>query len=141
MSLHKVKLLSAAILMTVIVSGTFVYGLDYYRMGAEDRVFSDKHSALRPSGSIGLRLGMFGVGLFFCLYAYPVRKWWKWLQRFGKTKNWLDFHILLGVSVTLIITLHSSFRARGRRLRAFDGGGGKWVRRPLHLRADSQESQ
>ena len=56
---------------------------------------------------------MFGVALFFCLYAYPVRKRWKWLQRFGKTKNWLDFHILLGISVPAVITLHSSLKFHG----------------------------
>jgi hypothetical protein len=53
------------------------------------------------------------MAMFFCLYAYPVRKKWRWLQRFGKTKNWLDFHILLGVSAPLIITLHSSFKFQG----------------------------
>lgn len=113
MSFHRAKLLVAATLMLIIIAGTFAYGLDYYRMSAEERVFSEKHLELRPSGSIGLKLGMFGLGLFFCLFAYPVRKRWKWLQRFGKTKNWLDFHILLGISVPLIITLHSSFKFQG----------------------------
>ena len=111
MSWHRTKLLVAASVMLIIVGGTLAYGIDYYRLGASDRVFDQKHEQLRPSGSIGLRLGMFGVALFLCLYAYPVRKRWKWLQRFGKTKHWLDFHILLGISVPVIITLHSSFKA------------------------------
>jgi hypothetical protein len=113
MSLHKTRILTVAIFMAALVAGTLAYGLDYYRMGAADRVFSEKHDVLRPSGSVGLRLGMLGVGLFFCLYAYPIRKRWRWLQRFGKTKNWLDFHILMGISVPAVITLHSSFKFQG----------------------------
>jgi hypothetical protein len=99
--------------MGTIVAITLAYGLDYYRMDAAERVFSEKHNILRPGGSIGLRLGMLGVGLFFCLYAYPIRKRWRWLQRFGKTRNWLDFHILMGISVPAIITLHSSLKFQG----------------------------
>ena len=99
--------------MLTMVAAMLAYGLDYYRLDAGDRLFNAKHPLLRPSGSIGAKLGMFGVALFFCLYAYPVRKRWKWLQRFGKTKNWLDFHILLGISVPAVITLHSSFKFHG----------------------------
>ena len=112
-SLHKVRLLVAGLLMLAIIGGGLAYGFDYYRMDAQERVYNEKHRELRPSGSIGARLGMLGVGMFFCLYAYPIRKKWKWLQRFGKTKNWLDFHILLGVATPLVITLHSSFKFQG----------------------------
>jgi hypothetical protein len=113
MSPHKARLVIAATLISLVILGILLYGLDYYGLNAGDRVISDKHRQLRPSGSIGLRLGMLGVALFVCLYAYPIRKRWKWLQRFGKTKNWLDFHILLGISVPLVITLHSSFKFQG----------------------------
>ena len=112
-SLHRARLLIAGVLMLVIVGSALAYGFDYYRMDAKDRVLSEKHRQLRPSGTIGVKLGILAVGLFFCLYAYPIRKRWKWLQRFGKTKHWLDFHILLGISVPLIITLHSSFKFQG----------------------------
>jgi len=113
MSGHKLRLLVFILVMLTVVSATLVYGMDYYRLGAEGRVFSDKHQQFRPSGTVGLRLGMLGVALFACLYAYPVRKKWKWLQRFGKTRNWLDFHVVLGVSVPVVVTLHSSFKFQG----------------------------
>jgi hypothetical protein len=112
-SFHRLRLLAAGLLIMAIILGGFIYGFDYYRMDAQERVFSEKHRELRPSGSIGVKLGTLGMAMFFCLYAYPVRKKWRWLQRFGKTKNWLDFHILLGVSAPLIITLHSSFKFQG----------------------------
>ncbi len=110
---HRIRLLVFVFVIVVIVAASLAYGFDYYRLGAQDRVFSGKHAQFRPSGSVGLRLGMIGVALFVCLYAYPVRKKWEWLQRFGKTRNWLDFHVVLGISAPLIITLHSSFKFRG----------------------------
>jgi hypothetical protein len=87
--------------------------VDYYQLELKDRVASDKHAQLRPGGSFGVKLGAMGAVLFCCLYAYPIRKRWKFLQRFGKTKNWLDFHILFGISAPLIITVHSSFKLQG----------------------------
>jgi len=31
------------------------------------------------------------------MYLYPLRKKWKWLSKKGKTKNWLDYHVLMGL--------------------------------------------
>jgi hypothetical protein len=56
---------------------------------------------------------MLGDALFCCLYLYPLRKRWRWLQRFGKTKHWLDFHVLFGITAPLVITVHSSFKLQG----------------------------
>jgi hypothetical protein len=89
------------------------YGADYYMLDMGERVLSEKHRVLRPSGSLGIKLGMLGAGLFCCLYLYPLRKRWRWLQRFGKTKHWLDFHVLFGITAPLVITVHSSFKLQG----------------------------
>jgi hypothetical protein len=107
----KLMVVSAAII--AVLAGTFAYGLDYYKLELRDRVINAKHSELRPGGTLGVRLGALGAVLFLCLYAYPIRKRSKFLQRFGKTKNWLDFHVLFGISAPLIITLHSSFKLQG----------------------------
>jgi hypothetical protein len=112
-SFHRIRVITAAAAISVVLVGTFVYGTDYYRLELKDRVVSQKHSELRPGGSLGVKLGAVGAFLFCCLYAYPIRKRWKFLQRFGKTKNWLDFHVLFGVSAPLVITLHSSFKLQG----------------------------
>ena len=90
-----------------------VYGADYYRLGLAERALHPKHSLLRPSGTLGLRLGMLGFALFVCVYLYPLRKKWSWLARFGQTKRWLDFHALLGISAPAVITLHSTFKFQG----------------------------
>ena len=112
-SIHRFKLMITAAAFTAVLAGTLAYGLDYYKLDLKERVVSAKHAELRPSGSIGARLGILGAAIFCCLYAYPIRKRWKWLQRFGKTKNWLDFHVLFGMTAPLLITVHSSFKFQG----------------------------
>ena len=66
-----------------------------------------------PAASIGLKLGFVGLGLFLVLFLYPIRKRWPWLGRIGKTKHWLDFHVLAGISAPIVITLHSSLKLSG----------------------------
>jgi hypothetical protein len=112
-SFHRIRVIAAAAAIGTVLVGTLAYGVDYYQLELKDRVASDKHAQLRPGGSFGVKLGAMGAVLFCCLYAYPIRKRWKFLQRFGKTKNWLDFHILFGISAPLIITVHSSFKLQG----------------------------
>jgi hypothetical protein len=90
-----------------------VYGFSYYWSSPEQRALSPKHAYLKPSGAIGLRLGMFGVLLFLFIYLYPLRKKWAWLGRQGSSKRWLDFHVLLGLVAPVVITFHSSFKFNG----------------------------
>lgn len=90
-----------------------VYGFSYYILGLEDRPLSPLHSALRPSGAIGIRLGMLGFALYCVLFLYPIRKHVKWLAAIGKTRHWLDFHVLVGISAPILITYHASFKFAG----------------------------
>jgi hypothetical protein len=68
---------------------------------------------LRPSGAIGLKLGMLGVSMFAALFLYPLRKRLKWLSKIGSPRHWLDFHVVIGATAPVIIALHSSFKFRG----------------------------
>jgi TRAP-type C4-dicarboxylate transport system permease small subunit len=90
-----------------------IYGFDYYTLDATQRALSPKHDLLKPSGTIGVRLGLFGVALFLLLYLYAIRKHWKWLAKQGNTRHWLDFHVLLGIFAPVVVTFHSSFKFRG----------------------------
>jgi hypothetical protein len=90
-----------------------VYGFDYYPLSAAQRPLSPKYDVLKPSGSIGLKLGIFGLFMFFAIFLYPIRKRWKWLSRQGSAKNWLDAHVLLGLTAPLVIAFHASFKFRG----------------------------
>lgn len=110
---HHLRLAAAwaiAIAFLVVVAA---YGFDYYTLSAGARPFSPKHTLLRPSGSIGIKLGIVGVGMFFLIYFYYFRKRWGWLASIGSTTHWLDFHIVLGVTAPIVIAFHAAFKFRG----------------------------
>jgi hypothetical protein len=107
---HRMRVMLAwllALTITLVIGG---YGLNYYTLSAADRPFSPKHDALRPSGPIGIKLGMFGVFLFFLIYLYPLRKKWGWLARQGNSRHWLDFHVVLGTLAPVIVAFHAAFK-------------------------------
>ncbi len=107
---HRTRLLLAWLVALAIVLVIAGYGFNYYTLSAADRPFSPKHDALRPSGPIGIKLGMFGVFLFFLIYLYPLRKRWGWLSRQGNSRHWLDFHVVLGTLAPIIVAFHASFK-------------------------------
>jgi hypothetical protein len=107
---HRTRVLLAWLLALAIVLVIAGYGMNYYTLSAADRPLSPKHEALRPSGSIGMKLGMLGVFLFFLIYLYPLRKKWGWLARQGNTRHWLDFHVVLGTLAPIIVAFHATFK-------------------------------
>src|ERR1700752_3337570 len=107
---HRLRVFLAWMLALAVILVIAGYGFDYYKLGAAQRPFSPKHEALRPSGSMGINLGMFGVLMFFLIYLYPLRKKWGWRGRQGNSRHWLDFHIVLGATAPIIIAFHSSFK-------------------------------
>ena len=110
---HRSRILIAWIVSMAFVGAFAAYGFDYYTLAWKDRPFSPKHMLLRPSGPIGVNLGMFGVLMFFLIFLYPLRKRWGWLGRQGNSRHWLDFHVVLGTAAPLVIALHSSFKFGG----------------------------
>jgi hypothetical protein len=110
---HRLRLYSLHFLAIATNLAIFFYGFDYYKLSAIDRPFSPKHHLLRPSGPIGLYLGFMGVALFVGIFLYPIRKHWPWLAQFGKTRHWLDIHVLMGLTAPFIIAFHSTLKFRG----------------------------
>ncbi len=107
---HRIRVFLAWVLALAVILVIGGYGFNYYTLGAAQRPFSPKHELLRPSGTIGIKLGMLGVLMFFLIYLYPLRKKWGWLGRQGNSRHWLDFHIVLGTAAPIIIAFHSSFK-------------------------------
>jgi hypothetical protein len=97
----------AALALVLVIAG---YGFSYYTLSSIERPLSTKHDLLKPSGTIGIKLGMFGVLLFFLIYLYPLRKKWGWLARQGNSRHWLDFHVVLGTTAPIIIAFHAAFK-------------------------------
>jgi hypothetical protein len=107
---HRLRVRLAWLLAAAVVLVIAGYGYDYYTLGALQRPLSPKHEILRPSGAIGIKLGMFGVLFFFLIYLYPLRKHWGWLGRQGNSRHWLDFHVVLGATAPIIVAFHSCFK-------------------------------
>jgi hypothetical protein len=107
---HRLRVFLAWMLTLAVVLVITGYGWNYYALSAAERPFSPKHQLLRPSGTIGIKLGMLGVLMFFLIYLYPLRKKWGWLGRMGNSRHWLDFHVVLGTAAPIIIAFHSSFK-------------------------------
>ena len=110
---HRVALRSFHLMAILLIAGVGIYGENYYRLDSAQRPFSPKHILLRPSGSIGLWLGVLGAFMFLIIFIYPIRKRWAWLRSKGNTRHWLDFHVMVGLSAPFVIALHASFKFRG----------------------------
>jgi hypothetical protein len=110
---HHLRLATAWAIAIAFLLAVAAYGFDYYTLSARARPFSPKHALLRPSGAIGINLGILGVAMFLMIYLYYFRKRWGWLASIGTTTHWLDFHIVLGVSAPIIIAFHAAFKFRG----------------------------
>jgi len=111
--MHRILVYLAAITAVMLILFLAVYGFDYYWLSSAERPFSAKHELLKPSGRIGIKLGILGVGLFFIIFLYALRKRIGWLSRQGATKHWLDFHVVAGVTAPIVIAFHSAFKFHG----------------------------
>jgi hypothetical protein len=109
-SAHRLRVLMAAGAAALLIVALSVFGWDYYTMPLELRPFSPKHELLRPSGTIGLNLGIVGVVLFVIIFLYALRKAIPWLGSFGTAKHWMDFHVVAGVTAPVVIAFHASFK-------------------------------
>ena len=110
---HHVRVMIAALVSFVLLTGIGLYGLNYYTLPLDQRPYSEKHELLRPSGSIGLKLGYLGTLLFFIIFLYAFRKIIPWLGRFGTARHWMDFHVICGVTAPIVIAFHASFKFGG----------------------------
>ena len=112
-SVHRVLVTIAIVAATVLVLAIAIYGFDYYGLGSSERPFSSKHFLLKPSGKIGIGLGLFGFSLFLVIFLYPLRKRIKWLAMRGSARHWLDFHVIAGCVAPIVIMFHASFKFQG----------------------------
>jgi len=116
---HRFLLRLGYALAVMLILGLTLYGFDYYFLEVALRPFSPKHLMLKPTGLVGLWLGILGAGIFLGIFLYPIRKRWEWLRRQGNSRHWLDFHVLMGLAAPFVIAFHSAFKFRGMAGMAF----------------------
>lgn len=125
------------LILGVVIGAAALYaGLDYYALPLSDRPFSPLHAQFAPTGLIGQGFGIVGTGMIALgVGSYGLRKRLRFLQRFGKLKSWLQFHIFLCLLGPFLILLHTTFKIGGLVAIAFwsmsivvgSGVIGRWV--------------
>lgn len=104
--------------MTMIVVCTTIYlaytGYSFYSMPLENRIDHPQYAWFKPSGPMGHGLGIVGTLLILIgVVMYIVRKRNKRLQRLGRLKHWLEFHIFLCTLGPIMVLFHTSFKFGG----------------------------
>jgi hypothetical protein len=113
-ALSTVLVLGGAVCIGVAVTLLVVLdGWTYYWAPLATRGYMPQHETLRPSGTVGLSLGVAGVVAMLCTLPYALRKRWKALARLGTTSGWLETHIFFGLVGPVLVTFHTSFKFNG----------------------------
>jgi hypothetical protein len=110
---HRFRVALAATASLLLLTSIAIYGANYYLLPLDQRPYSDKYELLRPSGTIGINLGVLGTVLFFIIFLYALRKVIPWLGRFGSARHWMDFHVIAGFTAPIVIAFHASFKFHG----------------------------
>ena len=98
-------------ILTILIIGWI--GRDYYFLSLEDKYKSPMHEIFKPSGLFGHALGFIGAALMILNFMYSWRKRYEFQERFGNLKNWLEFHMFVGLLGPTLILYHSIFRFHG----------------------------
>jgi hypothetical protein len=64
----------------------------------------------RAGDNVGYWIGVAGGVMALLLFTYPLRKYMRFMHRWGKVKWWFVVHMVLGIGGPLLILLHSTFR-------------------------------
>ena len=89
------------------------WGWSYYAAPLAGRLRHPLHSLLRPSGPVGLGLGVLGLALFLFMWLYPFRKTVKWLAWTGPLGAWMRVHVVAGLAIPVIVAVHAGWRFEG----------------------------
>lgn len=104
----------SVILWFAILIGPGYFGFDYYRAPLQERPFMELHDLLKPTGLIGHGYGIVGsLFLFVGVSTYSLRKRVRWMQNWGKLRNWLHFHIFLCTAGPALVLWHTTLKING----------------------------
>ena len=100
--------LMIALVMALTTQGWTLYHGNYYRLPLELRPDSPLHGFLRPSGAVGLPLGIAAVVAIVANLAYLLRRSLRFPLRFGSLQVWMTSHVATGIFALLLALLHSA---------------------------------
>ena len=113
-TVHRIYISIMALIVGLTLIVLTINGLQYYKTAIGERVYHADHLILKPSGSIGHGLGIFGS--FFIIVGistYMARKRYRFLSRIGILKHWLEFHIFLCTLGPVMVLFHTSYKFGG----------------------------
>lgn len=99
--------------------------------------------AYSPGSDMGYRVGLAGSLMMLALLLYPLRKRVSVLRPLGALKNWLYFHMLLGIAGPALILIHSQLQLQSINaavaftcmlIVAISGIGGRFLHTRIHHR-------
>jgi hypothetical protein len=103
----------ALVLLLLVPLGITLAGLPYYLLGPGERLRSALHPWLKPSGTVGLALGITGFAMFLFMWLYPLRKQVRWLAWTGSVPSWMRVHTVTGLVLPVLIAVHAGWRFEG----------------------------
>lgn len=104
--------LTSIVILTLIF--LFFYGQDYYMTPMEERFYHDDHQSLKPSGLYGHGFGIIGTLMILIgVFGYMSRKRYRFLNKLGALKYWLEFHIFLCTLGPILVLYHTTFKFGG----------------------------
>jgi hypothetical protein len=102
------------VLWLAAVACLIAVGWGYYRLPLEARPYSGWHLQLKPGGTWGHGLGIFGsVMMTAGVVLYMLRKRARWMMPMGNLRHWLTFHIFLCATGATLVTFHTAFKFGG----------------------------
>jgi thioredoxin reductase/Pyruvate/2-oxoacid:ferredoxin oxidoreductase delta subunit len=103
-----IRALGSALALTVMTVGWLLFNSHYYMKPPDLRPLETGHSWLKPSGTLGLALGVGAVVLVLVNLAYLLRRY-NWMGfRWGTLKTWMTSHIVTGVFALLCALVHGA---------------------------------
>jgi len=113
MILHRLSLVLLYALTLAAIIYLAVEGGGYYGASEVDRPHHPLHEAWKPSGIIGHGIGIIGSLLMLILLLYSVRKRFRFMQKRGNIRYWLNYHIWMGITGPILVLFHTTFKFGG----------------------------
>lgn len=106
------KGLAAAFALSALVLVWAVVFADYYGASLPERVGLPHHGLLRPSGPVGLALGVGATAMILANLSYLARRSPAIPFTLGSLQKWMTAHVATGIGALLLALLHGAMAPR-----------------------------